>query len=344
MNHLFQAYPKIPENFDALKLSEADYRLLKKTDWVVTEKIHGANFCVLSNGEDTHFAKRKAVLDDAENFFGYHSLRDDLREKVGQVFAQLHAQHPDTVAVAVYGELFGGAYPHPEVTTVAGVRAVQTGIYYCPDIRFWVFDIVRITDTSSYFVDFDALVDTCQQVGLTYVPALLVGSFAEAQNYTIEFESTIAPALGLPTLVEPNLAEGIVIKPATSLLLDTSKGWLRPVIKKKIEKFSEDVRYQQAQKWAGKSGESPLLIEVMQTVHQLVNTNRLNNVCSKIGNIEPSNAAQKEQIKADLEADVWETFWEKHSQPYFQLSPEEQAQVNAAVTQAIEALLNTTTF
>jgi Rnl2 family RNA ligase len=339
MEHLFTSYPKIPESFDALKLTEADYRLLKKTDWVVTEKIHGANFCVLSNGEDTHFAKRKAVLDDAENFFGYHSLRDDLVEKVAQVFELLQAQHPDTVAVAVYGELFGGAYPHPEVSATAGVRAVQTGIYYCPDIRFWVFDIVRITDTSSYFVDFDTMTQACQQVGLTYVPALLVGSFSEAQNYAIEFESTIAPSLSLPALAEPNLAEGIVIKPATSLLIDTSKGWLRPVIKKKIEKFSEDVRYQQAQKWTGKAGESALLTEMIQVVHQLVNANRLNNVCSKIGNIDPDNADQQAQIKADLEADVWETFWEKHSQPYFQLSPEEQAQVNSEVTQAIAALV-----
>ncbi|EAY31860.1 RNA ligase family protein [Microscilla marina] len=339
MKHLFQSYPKIPESFDAFQLSEADYRLFKKTDWVVTEKIHGANFCVLSNGEETQFAKRKAVLDEEENFFGYHSLRNHLTAQVAQVFAELKRQHADTVAVAVYGELFGGAYPHPDVTAVTGVQAIQTGIYYCPEVRFWVFDLVRITDTSSYFVDFDNMRETCDTVGLPYVPALLVGTFSEVQNYAIEFESTIAGLLGLPALPTPNLAEGVVIKPATSLLMDTAKGWVRPVIKKKIEKFGEDIRYQQAKKWAGKAGESTVLGELMQAVHQLVNKNRLQNVCSKIGIVNLADAAQKEQVRADMEADVWEAFWEQYSDRYFQITSEEQAQVNAEVTQAIEQLL-----
>lgn len=43
-------YEKIPENLNQWHLTESDYRLFKKTDWVVTEKIHGANFGIIAKG------------------------------------------------------------------------------------------------------------------------------------------------------------------------------------------------------------------------------------------------------------------------------------------------------
>ncbi|HAS42296.1 MAG TPA: RNA ligase [Microscillaceae bacterium] len=338
MEHLFQSYPKIPENWDNLQLTEQDYRLLKKTEWVVTEKIHGANFCILANEEETHFAKRKEILPEEENFFGYHQLRETLTEKAEQIYTEVSQAHPDTVAVAIYGELFGGAYPHPKVASKTDVQAIQTGVYYSPEIHFWVFDLLRITDTLAYYVGFDALADYCQKVQLPFVPALFRGTYQEVQNYPIKFESTIAGLLDLPIL-EDNWAEGVVIKPAEPILLDTNKGWIRPVIKKKIELFSEDNRYHQAQKWAGEAGASNLLGEVLTAVHQLVNENRLQAVRSKIGQVDFQDVAQQATIKSALEADVWESFWEKLSPSYFKLTPEEQQQVNEAVTLAVEILV-----
>jgi len=338
MEHLFQSYPKIPESWDNLKLTEQDYRLLKKTEWVVTEKIHGANFCILTNSEESHFAKRKEILPEEENFFGYHRLREHLTEKAEQVYPEICQAYPDTIAVAIYGELFGGAYPHPEVALVADVQAIQTGVYYSPQIHFWVFDLLRITNTSTYYLGFDELTHYCSQVQLPFVPALFRGSYQEAQNYPIKFASTIADQLGLPSL-ENNWAEGVVLKPAESVLLETSKGWLRPVIKKKIELFSEDSRYHQAEKWAGEAGSSSLLGEVLVAAHQLVNENRLQAVLSKIGQVNFQDVAQQTTVKSALEADVWESFWEKLSTPYFKLSIEEQQQVNEAVKSAVEELV-----
>lgn len=40
----YVSYEKIPESPNHWNLTESDYRAFKKTDWVVTEKIHGANF------------------------------------------------------------------------------------------------------------------------------------------------------------------------------------------------------------------------------------------------------------------------------------------------------------
>ncbi|RUT07796.1 hypothetical protein DSM106972_020560 [Dulcicalothrix desertica PCC 7102] len=43
----YSSYEKISEGLNQLQLNESDYRLLKKVDWVVTEKIHGANFGII---------------------------------------------------------------------------------------------------------------------------------------------------------------------------------------------------------------------------------------------------------------------------------------------------------
>jgi hypothetical protein len=41
--------------------------------WVVTEKVHGANFCISTDGAAVWFAKRGAVLGGEEDFFGFRS-------------------------------------------------------------------------------------------------------------------------------------------------------------------------------------------------------------------------------------------------------------------------------
>jgi hypothetical protein len=38
--------------------------------------------------------------------------------------------------LSVYGELFGGSYPHPFVPVEEAVSAVQTGVWYAPDVEF----------------------------------------------------------------------------------------------------------------------------------------------------------------------------------------------------------------
>jgi hypothetical protein len=75
-------YEKIPESLAAWHFSEADYRQLAKVDWVVTEKIHGANFAMRTDGNETIFAKRKEFLTDEEDFFGYHQMRPKLIDRL----------------------------------------------------------------------------------------------------------------------------------------------------------------------------------------------------------------------------------------------------------------------
>jgi hypothetical protein len=46
----------------------------KKEKWIVTEKIHGANFSVFYDGCEVYFAKRTRILSPDEAFYQYQRL------------------------------------------------------------------------------------------------------------------------------------------------------------------------------------------------------------------------------------------------------------------------------
>ncbi|MEO1373441.1 MAG: RNA ligase family protein, partial [Cyanobacteria bacterium J06635_10] len=140
-NWKYIAYEKIPENPNQWNLTLEDYRNFKKTDWVVTEKIHGANFGIVTDGWEVRFAKRKEFLNSEDNFFGYQLLQDKLILQAKEIFKILQVERINLQKVLIYGELFGGEYPHPEVTPIPRVQAIQTGVYYSPRIEYCAFDI-----------------------------------------------------------------------------------------------------------------------------------------------------------------------------------------------------------
>ncbi|MEO0685608.1 MAG: RNA ligase family protein, partial [Cyanobacteria bacterium J06649_11] len=191
MDWKYFVYEKIPENFNQWNLTELDYRSFKKTDWVVTEKIHGANFGIVTDGWEVRFAKRKEFLDSTEDFFGYHLLRDDLITKAKEIFRILEIDKVNLGQVFIYGELFGGEYPHPDVNAVSGVQAIQTGVHYSPNIEYCAFDIAVIENNQKNYLDYDKSLELFETVGLMAAQPLFIGKYEEAAVYNIGFESTI---------------------------------------------------------------------------------------------------------------------------------------------------------
>lgn len=304
------SYQKIRESAKKWQLNIQQYQLLEKLDWVVTEKIHGANFSILVDKEGVLFAKRKEILEVDEDFFGYHSLKEGLTTRAKALFQILVAKNSNIVQINIYGELFGGAYPHPDLPKNLNVEAVQTGIYYSPNIQFSVFDIAYLeleSDTFN-FINYSLLTVYCEVVDFLCCPALLLGNYAEAVNYPFRFQTTIPALLGLPQLSN-NLAEGIVVKPVENIWIDSPKGRIRPILKFKIPEFSEDARFQQAQKWSV-SHKPPktnsLAIDDSfwkKQVLPLVTKQRLNNTISKVGKLSKRN---KNKILELLKLDIYE--------------------------------------
>ncbi|GHO42175.1 RNA ligase family protein [Ktedonospora formicarum] len=301
-------YEKMAESTNQWHLDEAHHHILEKTRWVVMEKIHGAHFCIVTNGSIIAGASRKHLLASGENFFEYQRVLKRLEPQISQLFSLARHLYPQLTSLSIYGELFGGAYPHPEISPVPGLQPIQTGIYYTPDIEFCAFDLAISDLQQSSYLDYDQARMLLQSAGVLSVSPLLIGSYQEALHYPIEFSSTIPALFGLPPLQQENQAEGVVIKPVKALVFSTSKGPLRPIFKRKIAAFAEDKRFHQAQKWTlppFTPGPDKLDQLKWEASYQ-VTENRLLSAISKIGYRGPHEPSRSRQLFHLLVADVLE--------------------------------------
>jgi len=187
----------------------------------------------------------------------------------------------------VFGELFGGMYPHKDVPKEVGTVHVQKGVYYCPNIRFYAFDI--FVPGRSY-LDWPAFETVCKGADLLYSKPLGRGCFDDLLKlFDIQtFKSTLPAQFGLPEL-ENNVAEGVVLKPIKNTWMP--KGG-RVIIKFKSERFKEvsGVIKVPGPKKASKVHEIPECTDQEATLHLdnlklYINENRLRAVRSKIANV-----------------------------------------------------------
>lgn len=250
--------------------------------WLALEKIHGAHFVVGVDGDRVYFGKRKAWLADDEVFFGWQLLRRSLDDA-----ARVIARVVGADVVVVYGELFGGCYPHPDVDAVPGAQPVQTGVWYCPDVRFAAFDLL----VDDVFLGHDDVVAACAAAGVMTPPVLRRGSRSDVERTPVRFTTRVPHLLGLPML-DDNAAEGVVLKPAGPG--DASSRALR---KRKIDAFAEE-KYDEALPFD--AGQRLSLDELRRVMRGLVNGPRVASARSKVG--EAGDVAA--EVVVDVVADV----------------------------------------
>lgn len=306
----YDGYEKIPQTPAEWGLDDQAQRKISRMSWTVTEKIHGANFCILLDQHNITAAKRREVIPAGESFFGHERIIDKLGEALRELWRLAAASRPTLARLDVHGELFGGAYPHPEVAQIAGVEAVQTGIWYAPDVEFMAFDLAcwapdEAGELERSYLGYEEARALCEAACVPWIEALAICSWADALAYNIDFDSTIPARLGLPPL-EVNRAEGVVIKPADATLFDG----IRPVLKRKIEAFAEDARFHGAQAWREPvaSHELPALSLLEWEVLSRLNAARLDSAISKVGR--PRDAADQrvaavvDEVARDVEGEV----------------------------------------
>ena len=294
----FDGYGKIFESSSHWILDKSDVAAFKRTLWCVTEKVHGANFCFLcdNDGERVRCGKRSGLLSSDDDFFGYkRRLFNEISPKIHQLYLVVKANYPQTEKLYVFGELFGGHYPHPDVPKVAQANAVQTGIWYCPDIEFCAFDLAIGAHGQQTYLDYEFALNGFKHANLFHAEPLFVGKYEDALDYPLGFHSHVPTKLGLPPLADDNKAEGIVIKPMRELLVRTGKGGpVRAIVKRKIEEFAED-KYSQAQKQALRTPGELAPVDLLRfEIDASVTDNRLNNALSKVGQV---TANDKDKLK-----------------------------------------------
>ena len=307
-------------------------------EWVVTEKIHGGQLSIYYDGNEIKASTRTSFLTEDVDFFNWPKVLADNQDKVKELYDILKSKNKDISVVIVYGELFGGSYPHPEVNKVKGAKRLQKGVHYHPDNLFYAFDI-RV---DGKYLSVDECNELFEQVGLFYARPIFRGTFEECLNYPNKFISKISGWLGLPP-IEDNVAEGIVIKPVEPRFLGIGE---RAILKSKNEKFEERKSIKKRPKKPVKevtfseAGE-----RLLEELESMVTENRLQNVLSKKGEMPyPVPKDYFGEIMKDFSLDIWEEFNKDFEQDYVNLDKQEQKKISKKLNQEAAQLVKKVLF
>ncbi|MGW2251119.1 RNA ligase family protein [Kitasatospora sp. NPDC001660] len=280
-------YPKIPAK-QALAVPGV-------REWVALEKVHGAHFAVVCDGDGVRPAKRREVLgDDAlDGFFGVSRIWPQLAVAAARFASAVRADRGADAVVTVYGELAGGSYPHPDVPAVAGVEPVQTGVRYAPGLHWLPFDATVETAEGPWWLADRAVREAAEAAGLTCVPVLGYGPLNVLQDLPSAYPTRLPALLGLPALAD-DLAEGYVLKPAGE--------WRgtgpRPVAKVKHSAFAEDERYDGSRPYlAPPEGAAGVPAWLLVQASALLTPARAAGAVSKLGPRTPVDAVAEEILK-----------------------------------------------
>eukprot|EP00475_Leptophrys_vorax_P045715 TRINITY_DN958_c0_g1_i1.p1 TRINITY_DN958_c0_g1~~TRINITY_DN958_c0_g1_i1.p1 ORF type:complete len:390 (-),score=114.68 TRINITY_DN958_c0_g1_i1:32-1201(-) len=328
----------------------ADMMLRKSAQnvWVGTEKVHGANFQMVTNGVEVKYGKRTSYLDITSSFNNFQSIMPEYDLKMLDLFAHIQKNVStltleadpeydakfdlsDIKTVRVYGELYGGLYPHPEVPKIAGTRHIQKGVYYSPNLLFYAFDL-RV---GTQFLSYAKASEVFEAVGIPYAKPIVKGTLEEVLQFNVEdFESTIPASLGLPS-IKDNIAEGLVIRQ-----FDTIS---HKMVKKKADKFSERTGGNVSQpkpKKEHKENEdrNPEVFELRQELKRYFNSNRLDSVVSKEDSIK--GPGDLKQLVGKLATDALKDFQQDFYDRLEALPPKEKKAVLAHAGKYSAALIS----
>ncbi|MFV8752362.1 RNA ligase family protein [Nannocystaceae bacterium ST9] len=309
-----RAYPKITLELAPLALGDSR--------WIATEKIHGAQFVLATDGDAVAFGKRKAWLAADEPFFGWQALRREL----DQAARDLHAALAHVGPLYLYGELFGGSYPDGTTTPLPGIQAVQTGIWYSPALRYAAFDLLLANDDDDEqprFVAHHQLEALAEACGLGRVPVLGRGSRSELARLPVRFETRVPASLGLAPLAG-NVAEGLVLKP--DLEIDAAR---RPIVKKKIPEFAE-LQFDESRPFDADAHLN--LSELLQWAETMINAARIASARSKVGE-------DPVEVRDEALLDVWIDLESMFPRRMRGLDEDEQVELRDALVDQLAAWL-----
>ena len=252
---------------------------ITKKDFVVLEKAHGAHFSFQTNGETAACGKRNSILTDEDKFHNHSETLAKNLSKILDVFRLVDEKFKDVKTVQIDGELIGGSYPHADVKQL-DVSRIQKGIYYCPDHKFYAYDIKYCDKNDKWqYINYDICMDIFFELKFFYAVPLKRGAFKDVIGFDPTFQTTLPDKFGLPP-IKGNIAEGVVLKPVEPLYLPTGS---RVIFKNKTTKFSE-TKIKTTRTFVLKDL-PPQVQEVQDGMFPMITLNRLYNVISKIGEV-----------------------------------------------------------
>lgn len=285
----FKKYPSI-EN------TEKDYIIQKIRNhgfeykkYCITEKIHGSNTQIAYYPETNEFSygKRTCFIEEGEHCYNVQEHFERLKNDIVKLYHYLRdSLNEELTSVIVYGEIFGGAYPHPDVPRDNKATKVQKGVYYTPANSWMAFDIsYTVKDKSeTYFLSAKDFILACDAICIPTVPVLkIVDTLTEALEYPNDGTSVVYKFFYNLPEIEENIMEGVVIRPFEK---DLWMGQTRVILKNKNEKFKEKSHEPKPDLTLNYSDN---LKTALSEVETYVTENRINNVISHEGEVSESD-------------------------------------------------------
>ena len=331
---MFSKYPSIEnseKDFIVDKIRKHGY---ENIDYCITEKIHGSNTQIDYNYKTGEFEynKRSGAIEEGEHCYNVQDCFASIKENVVELAQYLAPTlKKPLVCVKVFGEIFGGSYPHPDVPRNSKATKVQKGVWYSPDNQWLAFDIAYMVegDTKTYFLGSEDFFIACGAVDLPTVPLLCItGSLTEALKYPNNKPSTVYKMFKLPE-IENNIMEGVVIRPLKG---DFWMGDQRVILKNKNDNFKE----------VSHTPRPDLTLEYSDNVKNAlaeadayITTNRVNNVISHEGEVQEADIGKLIGLTAK---DIMEEF-EKDSKTWNLLEKVECKTISKHITRGVAKLV-----
>lgn len=330
----FKKYNSIENSYQDDFISSIIEQAFGDLDYVIQEKVHGANLSFITDGQTILSAKRTELIPDSEHFFNSKIVQENHKDRILALHTSVSKQF-GTKTVTIFGELFGGAYPHPNVPKDDNAKLVQRGIYYCPTNDFFAFDILLDNDK---YLDVETASGLFEQFGFIYAKTLFKGSLKDCLTYSNSFKTTIPNNFGLPEL-EGNLCEGVVIRPTQPQFLRNGS---RVLIKNKNEKWVENNNFIDKAILSKLLHEGEELSEeanfLCEEVYKLITQNRLTNLISKIGEVNPQKDLGK--VLGLFNKDALTDFMKNFRDKYDALEKHESKAVNKFLNKHAGQLIN----
>jgi Rnl2 family RNA ligase len=277
----FEKYPSIKNSYDTKTIQHIQLMGLSinDIDWCVSEKLHGANLAIYSNGT-CQTASRNNMLseEDSNAFYSFGRIKAGVYDQINKLFDIIsHANFSNELDyIIVYGELYGGSYPHDKITRNNKVAMVQKGVFYSPNVHFRIFDIkVHASFVQPWYFSYTELVDICNSLNIPAANILFKGTMDECLAYPNDNMTTIPAEFGLPA-IDDNVMEGVVIRPNITVFMNNGE---RAMLKNKNDIFKE--RNSERKHEKVEVIISDTLQENIDEVSTFINDNRLAAVISK---------------------------------------------------------------
>lgn len=330
MEREFKKYCSIENSYMEKFIDKIKTNTPKDSRWMVTEKIHGCNCQITYDGDTVVFGKRNGFVEEGDKFYNIEKVLEPYKENIKKMFEYIK-QEVDIQTLTIFGELFGGHYPHPNVEPDRNASKVQKGVYYHPSNRFMAFDICL--DNSIYLCGKD-FVNLCEQFNLPTVPVLRTNiDFDQALSYPNNGQSLVNVRYLLPK-IEDNIMEGVVIRGWDKDYYATPLS--RAILKNKNDRFKE-VSHEPKQNKQQNIPEE--LQAIIDKILCYVTPQRATNVISHFGQVKMSDMGN---IIKEMYTDVIQDFEKENND----LNTVEKAdlkiinkQINNAVVKTIKPIL-----